>query len=348
MSTTRKNEVGLIAKQPVNQEPLIPSITHLAIRLDDGTKQIPYAQLYSTQSQGISDSNAHEITFDVGQTSLQGITLSSDDLTTITFSETGLYYVQAAAHVGGSGATASGNVHLWSRLNNVDIANSNTIQTVIDGSKSVVISQGIMVVQAGDTMELVFSSTSDSVGLVADFPKGEPANPSAAVSIGMIANSENLMKTPYTQLSSSVNQFVDDCSNEAQIVQFDVTGATIQRMIYDTSDRSLVFEERGTYFIIAAVQIGSETGNNETGSLDLWMRLNGIDIPDSNAQQAFPNAGTAVLPNALAIEVKAGDRLQILFSSTNKRLGLIGTTVADESYVPSIIFTAFKAMNTRS
>ena len=94
----------------------------------------------------------------------------------IRVNENGAFFVMAAAQVGGKG---KGTVRMWMRLNGKDIDNSNTIQVVPDGSfTAVLVCQGVAEVKRGDRIEVVFSSSDPSVGLIVQKPAGEPVVPS--------------------------------------------------------------------------------------------------------------------------------------------------------------------------
>ncbi|CAF1406724.1 unnamed protein product [Adineta steineri] len=99
----------------------------------------------------------------------------------------------------------------------------------------------------------------------------------------------------------------------------------------------------GTYFVIAAVQVASED-NNGIGDLHLWMKLNGNDIPNSNTIQSI-NKDTGVLICQSAIEIKVGDKLQMVYSTdvAQGKIGLVATQPHNEPLVPSIIMSIWKS-----
>ncbi|CAF1249375.1 unnamed protein product, partial [Didymodactylos carnosus] len=167
--------------------------------------------LHSSKTQ-LALHKINTITLDGSSTTPHEISVSKD-LTSVIYREPGLHFVQASAHVGGN---ETGDVHLWLRLNGKDAENSNCIQTLFDGTSSVVSSQGVMLIDAGDKMELVFSLKNKNLGIVAAFLNGEAASPSLSFSSGKVANKYNLYKTSYAQLSSFKNQFVRDCSASQQ------------------------------------------------------------------------------------------------------------------------------------
>lgn len=143
---------------------------------------------------------------------------------------------------------------------------------------------------------------------------------------------------PYAQLSSSESQL----------------GSTTPKMVTLNSDDALsgisnskgviTFKEAGTYFVMAAAQVGSASGSGK-GSVRLWVRQNGADVANSNTEQMILPGFTAVLCCQGVAEIKAGDKLELMFSVSTggEKLGLLASTPKGEPAVPSMIFSAFKA-----
>jgi hypothetical protein len=90
--------------------------------------------------------------------------------------ENGAFFLMAAAQVGGKG---KGLIRMWMRQNGKDIDNSNTEQYISDPSATtVLVCQGVAELKRGDRIEVVFSGSDPSVGLVVKKPTGEPVVPS--------------------------------------------------------------------------------------------------------------------------------------------------------------------------
>ena len=142
---------------------------------------------------------------------------------------------------------------------------------------------------------------------------------------------------PYAQLSSSQNQLGGTTPKVVTLNQNDAVKGI------SNSNGVITFNEAGAYFVIAAAQVGSVNGKGK-GSLRLWMRMNGQDVPNSNTEQTIVPGFTAVLVCQGVGEVKAGDRLELVYSvsAAAEQLGLIASKPAGEPLVPSMIFTAFK------
>jgi len=146
--------------------------------------------------------------------------------------------------------------------------------------------------------------------------------------------SVNAWAASFAQLSSAEPQLAT--STEANTVVMESTDAAVGM----TNDNGiLTVEEGGTYFVIAAGQVGGES----SGSVKIWIRVNGEDVPNTNTEQAIPSGSfTAVQVCQGVYELKAGDNISVAYSASGPGLGLIVREPEGEPLVPSIIFTAFK------
>ena len=113
-----------------------------------------------------------------------GITMADDK---IAVSEDGAYLIVAAPQVGREGGGALGCFDLWLRVNGTDVANSNVQLCQDEGSmaKDVIISQGIVPLTAGDTVEVMMSANNPEANLCIEAiqPEGEPLVPSIIFSM---------------------------------------------------------------------------------------------------------------------------------------------------------------------
>jgi hypothetical protein len=143
---------------------------------------------------------------------------------------------------------------------------------------------------------------------------------------------------PYAQLSSSESQMGAAAPTVVTLNQEDaLSGIT-------NSKGAITFQEAGTYFLMAAAQLGSSDGYGK-GTVRLWMRQNGQDVGNSNTEQTIVDGFTAVLVCQGVAEIKAGDKIELVFSTSKpgQKLGLIASKPKGEPAVPSMIFSAFKA-----
>ncbi|CAF0894565.1 unnamed protein product [Adineta steineri] len=335
VSTTNKcTSLGLIATEP-EYEPIVPSIITTIIQISDGINTIPYAELFSTKTQ-LANSNSDVIIFDSFSANNKINTKNTKHNGNIEYNEEGIYFIIACAQVGSEiDSDASGEVHLWMKLNDKDMPNSNTIQTIRSGSTSVLISQTIIKLKSNDKVQIAFSSTNKKLGVIASQPKNEPAVPSIIVSTFRLRHQGDAI--PYAQLSSSKSQW--GCK-KFRGIEIDMDDG-LQRI--RNKNGIIKFREAGTYFVIAAVQVASED-NNGIGDFHLWMKLNGNDIPNSNTIQSI-NKDTGVLICQSAIEIKVGDKLQMVYSTdvAHGKIGLVATQPHNEPLVPSIIMSIMKS-----
>jgi hypothetical protein len=102
---------------------------------------------------------------------------------------------------------------------------------------------------------------------------------------------------------------------------------------------TVTVSEDGAYFVVAAGQVGGKV----KGSVRIWMRVNGKDVDNSNTEQLVADpAFTTVLVCQGVVELKKGDKVEVMYSGSAPGLGLIAKKPAGEPVVTSIIFSAFK------
>lgn len=128
------------------------------------------------------------------------------------------------------------------------------------------------------------------------------------------------------QLSSAIDQ------KPGKLVDFEmrdnVNGIDVAR-------NSVVVKKPGSYLVMAAPQI---TATKNGGCLDLWLMLNGKDIPNSSIRSCQTTAGnTDVLMSQTIIKLKPGDRIQVMTNGDGAILDAIKPTQGP--LIPSVIFT---------
>ncbi len=113
-----------------------------------------------------------------------GVTLKAN---TVTVGEAGPYLIVAAPQVGREGGGPYGCFDLWLRINGKDVANSNVQLCQDEGSraKDVIVSQGIVPMQAGDALEVMMSASNPEAKICIEAirPKGEPLVPAIIFSM---------------------------------------------------------------------------------------------------------------------------------------------------------------------
>ena len=143
----------------------------------------------------------------------------------------------------------------------------------------------------------------------------------------------------YLQASSTITQ----CPGTApEVVRIDVTDAANGIAM---ADNKITVSEAGTYLIVAAPQVGRE-GAGPLGCFDLWLRVNGSDVANSNVQlcQDAGSMAKDVIISQGIIPLAAGDALEVMMSANNPEAGLCIEAIQPpgEPLVPSIIFSMIR------
>ncbi len=125
-------------------------------------------------------------------------------------------------------------------------------------------------------------------------------------------------------------------------VALNVNDAIIGIEHFTTKDNSIIkIKQSGLYFIIAAPQIGRKKGTISR-YIDIWLRKNGKDIPNSNIRATlYHETSKDVIINQSMIPLLRDDELQIMMSveTGNEGLGLEAIKPKGEPTIPSIIIS---------
>lgn len=146
----------------------------------------------------------------------------------------------------------------------------------------------------------------------------------------------------FAQLSSLKTQ--QPSTKDPTLIQLDQTDGLSGVGFDSARPTDIVVQNDGTYLIFAAGQVGRRSGKS-TDHVDLWIRINGKDMANSNTRQTVPDAAfTAVLVSQTAVPLKSGDVIQAAHSvsATGEGLGIIATHPSNEPAIPSIILTVAK------
>ena len=143
----------------------------------------------------------------------------------------------------------------------------------------------------------------------------------------------------YLQASSTITQ----CPGTApEVVRIDVTDAANGIAM---ADNKITVSEAGTYLIVAAPQVGRE-GAGPLGCFDLWLRVNGSDVANSNVQlcQDAGSMAKDVIISQGIVPLAAGDALEVMMSANSPEAGLCIEAIQPpgEPLVPSIIFSMIR------
>ena len=143
----------------------------------------------------------------------------------------------------------------------------------------------------------------------------------------------------YLQASSTITQ----CPGTApEVVKIDVTDAVSGIAM---TDNKITVSEAGPYLIFAAPQVGRE-GAGPLGCFDLWLRVNGSDVANSNVQlcQNADSRAKDVIISQGIVPMAAGDVLEVMMSANNPEANMCIEAIQPpgEPLVPSIIFSMIK------
>jgi hypothetical protein len=143
----------------------------------------------------------------------------------------------------------------------------------------------------------------------------------------------------YLQASSSISQ----CPGTApEVVRIDITDAANGIAL---ADDKITVSEAGPYLVVAAPQVGRE-GAGPLGCFDLWLRVNGSDVANSNVQlcQDAGSMAKDVIISQGIVPLESGDVLEVLMSANNPEANICIEAIQPpgEPLVPSIIFSMIK------
>ena len=143
----------------------------------------------------------------------------------------------------------------------------------------------------------------------------------------------------YLQASSSVTQ----CPGTApEVVAMDIIDAAKGITM---ENNQITVGKAAPYLIFAAPQVGRE-GGGPYGCFDLWLRINGADVANSNVQLCQDEGSMAkdVIISQGIVPMQAGDMLEVMMSASNPEAGICIEAIqpAGEPLVPAIIFSMIK------
>ncbi len=131
-------------------------------------------------------------------------------------------------------------------------------------------------------------------------------------------------------------------AKQATPVSLNVNDAITGIEHFTTKDNSIIrIKQSGLYFIIAAPQIGRKKGNTSR-YVDVWMRKNGEDVPNSNIRaNLYHGTSKDVIINQSMIPLSREDEIQVMMSveTGNEGLGLEAIKPKGEPTIPSIILS---------
>ena len=120
-------------------------------------------------------------------------------------------------------------------------------------------------------------------------------------------------------------------SNISLAYQVPIGNTTISSGV-SLSNGNIVVSTSGVYDIQYSIQFTN--ADNFTQDIDVWLRINNIDVPDSNSQftihsKTGSNPGKLIAVTPLVTPLNSGDTAQIMWNATNT--GVAITTFAAQT-----------------
>jgi len=159
---------------------------------------------------------------------------------------------------------------------------------------------------------------------------------------GFFHGDGRFIHTPYNQFESLVDQTAPNVAT-ANALELEVTNFQDTISIQGANDTEITFSEKGIYFITYSLQF--KNTSNEGEFIDIWIRYNGNDYPQSNTRffisprknnndPSYLVAVTTIAGDA----VNDGDYVEIMWrvSSTDVTLEHLPAVTASAGVTPDI------------
>lgn len=122
-----------------------------------------------------------------------------------------------------------------------------------------------------------------------------------------------------------------------------------------TSGTRLTFAHTGVYNIQYSLQFTNADTGNSNNNVDVWIRKNGVDVPDTNSVYALPNSAGGVDGKLIAavnymLSLTAGDYIEFVWATTDIDIYLETIPAGSTPTVPEspcAIITAQQVMYTQ-
>ena len=151
-----------------------------------------------------------------------------------------------------------------------------------------------------------------------------------------------IMAVPYAQICSIEDQRPKGTSPELITMNQNDEISGISHSAEKPGD--IRINEAGVYVVIAAPQVGRTSGTEER-YVDIWLRRNGKDIPNSNVRNVVgTKRAKDVIVNQTMMSFDSGDVINVMMAveTANEGLGIEAIRPEGEPTIPSIIFSMHK------
>lgn len=158
-----------------------------------------------------------------------------------------------------------------------------------------------------------------------------------------MSNIESLKNRAFGQFSSSRTQRPES-TDPVEIKLTDQEDEFGAEHSIDFVQGDIEIKISGMYLIIAGPQIGKTTGDNARW-VDFWLRVNNVDIPNSNVRAVIKDACQKdVVVLQTLTKLNKGDILNVMMSVevANEGLGIEAIQPPGEPLIPSLILTVLQ------
>jgi CRISPR/Cas system-associated protein Csx1 len=140
-------------------------------------------------------------------------------------------------------------------------------------------------------------------------------------------------------------QYIQASSNETQLP----SDTNAHRISINSTDASAGISQKegvfiipsdGAYLMIAEVQVGRKGA--AAGEVNVWLRVNGKDVANTNSQQNISNSDTTVVMTQCVMMLKKGDQYEVMQRVSALGLGVIAIKHEEQPVVPSISVSLMK------
>ena len=119
--------------------------------------------------------------------------------------------------------------------------------------------------------------------------------------------------------------------------------------VYITSSSHINFTYAGVYDIQFSAQFHNTGGGGSGNTVNIWLRKNGSNVPDSDTKLTVPsNAPFVVAAWNFVLKLVAGDYVELVWSTDNANIRMEAEAATGSApAIPSLILTATQIMNTQ-
>lgn len=123
--------------------------------------------------------------------------------------------------------------------------------------------------------------------------------------------------TPHLSLLDTTTQTIASAGTP-QLVTFNTTIITTK--IVKTSTSRFTVNEAGNYLVAINAHVTAGVANK---TLDIWVRLNGTDVTNSNTKTTVVNNEVKIIDTVLVVPMTAGQYVEIWMNGDDTSLNLV-------------------------